>query len=239
MDPDRDSDHDSGRQDRRRVRWHDHNAERRRQVLDAAVAVIEAQPPGTEPRVQRIAERAGIGRTVVYRHFTGKADLHRALQAHIVGMMRGAVEPSISFAGSVQEIIGRIVTAYVDWAAAHPHLYLVIERELGDGLPGELVSTLRAAATAFGDLVRAGAGRLGVPLDDAQSATVDLLVVGIIGQVRGTVGHWVRERGSGATAAELAALLSRSIWFQLDGFARTLGVTLDPTQPLTRVATPA
>lgn len=218
------------------MRWDDHNAERRKQVLDAAVAVIEGLPAGAEVKVQQIADRAGLVRTVVYRHFDGRADLNRALQAHVVGMMRAEVEPKMTFDGTISEIITRIVSAYVGWAAAHPNLYLMIERELGDGVPSEMVAALQAATESLAGLIRAGADVLGVRFDAATSAHVDLLVVGIIGQVRGTVSHWIRRQERGTEPTGLATLLSKSIWFQIDGFARTLGATLEPDLPVSQLA---
>jgi AcrR family transcriptional regulator len=101
--------------DRRTVRWDEHKAARRAKILDAAVELIEERPAGSDIRVQHIAERAGLTRTVVYRHFDGRADLDRAIQAHIVAMVRDAVEPRITIDGTIADIITRIVAAYVNW----------------------------------------------------------------------------------------------------------------------------
>ena len=61
--------------DGRQVRWDKHNQARRQHILDAAIAVLEDAEPGGEVHVQQIADRAGLSRTVVYRHFADRADL--------------------------------------------------------------------------------------------------------------------------------------------------------------------
>ena len=68
---------ESERRDGRQARWERHNQQRRRQIIDAAIEVIEEAGPGGELHVQQIATRAGVNRTVVYRYFEDRADLDR------------------------------------------------------------------------------------------------------------------------------------------------------------------
>lgn len=223
------------RVDGRQARWDDHNAERRRQVLDAAVELLEELPPGSDVHVQQIAERAGLVRTVVYRHFKGRADLNRAVQAHVVDRIRAELEPTLEFRGSIAEIIDRIVGSYVAWVAEHPNLHEVSERALGDGLAGELDRAIEETSDQFSTLIRTGAQVLGLKLEESQLAALDLLVVGLIGQVRGTVGLWVRRPDRAFNVAALTRLLSQWVWFQIDGQARELGVQLDANLPVERL----
>lgn len=57
------------------ARWEQHNAERRGHILQAAVALLEESPPGAEISMVRIAERAGVAKSVMYRQFAGKDEL--------------------------------------------------------------------------------------------------------------------------------------------------------------------
>ncbi len=123
----------TAQRDGRQARWERHNRERRRHVLEAAVVVLESEPPGTEVHVQQIAERAGINRTVVYRHFTDRADLDRAVRAHILDGLAAELLPHITLDGTVREIIRRVVSTYVDWVVAHPSAAPV--RRPGGGRP--------------------------------------------------------------------------------------------------------
>lgn len=222
--------------DGRQLRWAGHNEERRQHVLDAAITLLEEQPIGAELRVQQIAERAGLVRTVVYRLFSNRDDLNRAVQLHIVEMIRETLNQNLVLTGSIEQIIRSIVGGYVAWVDAHPNLLDMAQRALGDGLPGELDRATDALAGDISTLFQAGATLLGHDLDEDQLGTLDLLVVGLLGQVRGSVNQWVRrpERTVGASA--LTKMLSRWIWYQIDGQAREIGVVLDPTVPFDSLA---
>lgn len=213
--------------DKRSVRWNQHNAARRSQILDAAIELIEEHPPGTEIRVQEIADRAGLVRTVVYRHFDGRGDLDRAIQQHAVDKVREAVQSGVRAEGSIEEIIGRVVGGLVEWASTHPHLYLLAERDLGDDQPGELLVMVRAIASNVASLITMAAGLFGVSLDKVQTLNLDLFTFGLVGQVRGTVNHWIRMADDAVSPRQLTTLLTDAIWFQIDGFARTVGLDLD------------
>lgn len=218
--------------DGRQLRWADHNEERRLHVLEAAVALIEEQPLGSELRVQQIAERAGLVRTVVYRLFSNRADLNRAVQVHIVGMIRERLDSTMVLSGSIEQIVHGVVGGYVDWVAEHPHLHEMAQRALGDGEPGELDRVTDQLGSDISTLFQAGATLLGEELDEEQLNTLDLLTVGLIGQVRGSVNQWVRRPERTLAPRALTAMLSRWIWYQIDGQAREIGVELDPTVPV-------
>ncbi|KAA1427676.1 TetR/AcrR family transcriptional regulator [Nocardioides antri] len=222
--------------DGRQLRWQDHNEERRLHVLNAAVELIEEQPLGTELKVQQIAERAGLVRTVVYRLFSNRVDLNRAVQLHIVGMIRDVLDSTMVLSGSIEEIIHSIVGGYVEWVAEHPHLHEMAQRALGDGQPGELDRAVDQLGTDISELFQAGATLLDHELDEEQLNTLDLLVVGLLGQVRGSVNQWVRRSDQALSPRGLTNMLSRWIWYQIDGQAREIGVVLDPTVPVDRLA---
>lgn len=223
--------------DGRQLRWADHNEERRLHVLEAAIALIEEQPLGGELKVQQIAERAGLVRTVVYRLFSNRVDLNRAVQLHIVGMIRERLDSTMVLSGSIEEIVRGVVGGYVDWVADHPNLHEMAQRALGDGLPGELDRAADQLGSDISALFQAGAALLGHELDADQQDTLDVLSVGLVGQVRGSVNQWVRRRPERAVSARaLTGMLSRWIWYQIDGQAREVGVVLDPTVPVDTLA---
>lgn len=222
--------------DGRQLRWADHNEERRLHVLNAAVALIEEQPLGSELRVQQIAERAGLVRTVVYRLFSNRMDLNRAVQLHIVGMIRERLDSTLVLTGSIEEIIRSIVGGYVDWVSDHPHLHEMAQRALGDGEPGELDRAVDQLGSDVSTLFQAGAALLGHEFDEEQLNTLDLLVIGLLGQVRGSVNQWVRRPDRTTSPRGLTAMLSRWIWYQIDGQAREMDVVLDPSVPIDRLA---
>jgi AcrR family transcriptional regulator len=225
---------DSGsRPDGRQSRWDQHKLERRVAILDAAVAVLEEEPNASEIHVQKIAERAGLMRTVVYRHFTDRADLDRAVQARILDMLRVELAPEVKLSGSINDIIMRIVKTYVGWAAAHPALHRIaqLERE-GDAGPNELQLAIQQIADQVSGLFTLGAEVVGVQLSDDDRDALDPMIFGLVGQALGTVRYWLSRPEQVPGAEVLARLMSDSIWFLVDGHARARGAVLDPSVPL-------
>ncbi len=220
------------RVDGRAVRWDEHRAERRLLVLDAAVAAIEQAPPGAEINLQQIADAAGLVRTVLYRHFDGRAGLQRAVRGHIVSMIADAVILNITLEGSIDEIIGRALRGFVGWVDEHANLYVWGERELGDGQESQLLALTQSIADQISAVIGFAAQALGREFDPDEQAAVELLTFGIIGQVRGTVSSWVRRAVRTPDADVLVAMLHRSMWLQIDDQARMFGFELDPTVPV-------
>src|SRR6201990_1651910 len=112
-----------GKTDGRQLRGDSHNAARRQVILYAAIAVLADAEPGREVHVQQIADRAGLSRTVVYRHFADRADLDAAVQGRALELLRGQLVRALAFEGTPVDIIRRIVSAYVGWASEHPSLH--------------------------------------------------------------------------------------------------------------------
>lgn len=221
------------RVDGRAVRWDEHRAERRLLVLDAAVAAIEEAPPGAEINLQQIADAAGLVRTVLYRHFDGRAGLQREVRGHIVSMIADAVILNITLEGCIDEIIDRALRGFVGWVDEHANLYVWCERELGDGQESQLLALTQSIADQISAVIVIAAGLLGREFDDEENAALELLTFGIIGQVRGTVGSWVRRAERKPGVDVLVAMLHRSMWLQIDDQARLFGFDLDPTVPVT------
>ncbi len=213
-----------GQQDGRQARWDKHNEERRAQILDAAVAVIGEGEPGDEFHVQQIAARAGLNRTVVYRHFDDRADLDRAIRAHISDDLTAGLIPEVSLDGTINQIIRRVVTSYVDWVVDHPAAHAFAAQELS----GPFEQGTDRIATAINDILQVAITLLGAELDDDEQALVDPLAHGLVGAVFGAVRRWVSREPRAPEAKALVDLLSQSVWNLLDGHARRLGLDLDP-----------
>lgn len=222
-----------GRPDGRQSRWDEHNAARRAHILDAAIALLETGTPPGDVHVREIAESAGLGRPVVYRHFADRADLDRAVQARVLELMRTEVEAAVGIEGTIDEIIYRIVFAYVGWAAAHPALHRVAVSEQGAGAT-QLDQTVSEIAESVEALFTMALSLIGVELDEDDSQILDPLVFGLVGQAFGSVRRWLRRDPMVPDAAALARFLTDSIWFQIDGHARSRGLELDRTVPLER-----
>ena len=137
-------------------------------ILDAAIAVLEDAEPGEDIHVQQIAQRAGLSRTVVYRHFTDRADLDHAVQAAILEMLAGELLPEVTLDGTIERDHPAASSAPTcDWTVAHPSLHRFAEHDV-PGASGS--SALEVAVVQIAgqveELITVGAEQLGVELDD-------------------------------------------------------------------------
>ena len=230
---------ESAKTDGRQVRWDRHNQVRRQHIIDAAIEVLGETEPGGEVHVQQIADRAGLSRTVVYRHFTDRADLDAAVQGAVLELLRAELVPALSFEGTPVEIIRRIVAAYVGWAVAHPALH-----EFGQADPpgqrstqgpGQMERAIGHIAGQVEDLINVGVEVLHVQLEEHEREGLDPLVFGLVGAVFTSVRRWLARPERLPTAEQLVDLVTEAIWFQIAGMARARGVELDPDTPVERL----
>ncbi|ODR04254.1 TetR family transcriptional regulator [Mycolicibacillus koreensis] len=207
------------------ARWQQHNAERRVQILRAAVEVIESSPVGADISVQSIARRAGVAKSVVYRQFSGKDELERRIRSHLVDDFVAVLENQLDIStGSLREILTRSVLAVADWMADHQRLNDFARR--GPTLDGardgsdELKRRIAARGAA---IIASVAEAIGVSSDAFES--VPFVVVTM---VDATLASWLSESPPARTRDQMAAALADIIWFILDGTARSIGVVIDP-----------
>jgi AcrR family transcriptional regulator len=210
--------------DGRSTRWDQHKAQRQGELVDGAVSLIEDE--GAHFRMQRLAERMGLPRSVLYRHFKNRASLDELVRRRVVESFMKRMEPTLSFDGTIEESVHRVVGAHLDWVSEHPRLYAymgVAEHSMGDG---SLVADTKTAIALmlgerFGDVLKA----LGVP-----QAPIRSVAVGIVGFVDTAVNQWMRDPEREQPEDELRAMLCRSVWAVLDSTLRSLGVELSPQQ---------
>ena len=222
--------------DGRQARWQRHNDERRRHILDAAIAVIEEADPGEEVHLRQIAERAGLNRSVVYRHFADRADLDRAVQTRIIEQLWEQLLPAMTLEGTVPQIIERIVGGYVGWAVAHPALHRVAEHDASPDHDGPLEQGLEQITRQVVETVALALAVLGAEVDERRRSELELLGDGVVGSVFFAVRRWLTRPEGRPTADRLVELLSESVWLVVDGHARGFGVTIDRDRPLDELA---
>lgn len=215
--------------DGRSVRWEAHKRERRAAIIQAAIELTEAHPPGTDIHVQLIAKQAGIGRPVVYRHFADRDDLDRAVQRRSLEMLSDHVfAPGIA-EGGLREMIERGVLRYVLWAHEHRALHRFAMRELPGKIDNPVRNVIRGISVQLKPLLLEGGKVLGVELDDDDVAMVDLVAFGVVSQVVSAVRLWLaRGEDRKPDPEPLAYRLAQLIWYQLEGMASTRGARLDP-----------
>lgn len=221
---------DTARPDGRQVRWDRHNQERRQRIIDAAIEVISEGEPGAEFHVQQIAERAGLSRTVIYRHFSDRADLDREIQVAILDDLWARLLPAVTLDGTVPDIISRIVSVYVRWAVEHPALHRIAEQDTPGDSP--LQQGLEVIAQQLVELIETAVDLLRVDPAPELRAAIDPLVFGLVGAVFAAVRRWVSRPERTPDAELLVELVTESVWFIIVGHARALGLELRRDQPV-------
>lgn len=213
--------------DGRDTRWEAHRAERRALILDAAIELLE-ESQGAEMQVQKVAERAGLGRAVVYRHFADRAAIESALRGRVFEHLLEDLAPVIQVEGSIRQIIERIVRTYVGWAIEHPVLHRIVSESSRHFGKEDLEQTIMRASAEISSLVEGVLGRLEVQLPPQDEAMIQPLVLGIVGQAFTVVAAWLEQDPDRPAPEDLVEHLVRGIWFQFEGHARYRGIVLDP-----------
>jgi len=217
--------------DGRQTRWRAHNEERRRLVVDAAIEVIEAAEPGAELHVQQVAQRAGLSRSVVYRLFSDRAELDRAIQARILDEVLGRLTPALDLQGSLHEIVERTIRAYVEWALAHPALHRMADHDTASDGHGPLEERLSSIAERIRELLMTSLAIMGGDLDDRDQKAAEVLIFGLVSGVFGAVRRWVLDPGP-VSAGALSQLLTRTLVSAFMVHADALGIAIDPDEPV-------
>lgn len=210
--------------DGRSTRWDPHRRERRAAIIAAAVAAIEEHGP--EALTGQIAARAGVPRTHVYRHFDDRAALDLAVCAHVAAELGARLRAGLSTPGSPLRIIGSAVDAHLTWIEEHPNLYRFLAQHAYAIKDAEGVTDAKAVFAAELTAVLQHYLRL----LGADPAPAERVIVGVVGMVDATATWWLERRD--VSRPELTETVTRQVWLIIDDTARSLGLHLDPDQPL-------
>lgn len=167
-------------QDGRTARWAGHRDQRRAALVEAAITVIEQAGPGAT--VDQVAASVGVTRQAVYRQFSDRADLDRAVAAEAARRLVADLLPHLGVEGDIDDAVRRGLTAYVDHVQAHLHLYRFVRaHEAGEG-------AVRQVKDSVGSVVAARARAL-VP--DAAPGLAETVAIGLVGMADAVLGQWV------------------------------------------------
>ena len=219
----------SASSDGRAKRWASHKEQRRSDVVEAALQVIEEDGP--DIGVQQVADRAGLPRPVVYRHFKDRDDLDRQIMQRAVDRLMAELRPTLQPTGTSIESVRRAVHTYVRWIDEHPNLHRFIairSNPARSSHSGVVVGTGNEIAAqvsgVFTNLLRP----LGVDPD-----ITDSVAYGLVGLVDSTVNRWLSNPDSQLSSERFVEHLTAAVWSVIDGALQAEGVTLDPDDTLT------
>jgi AcrR family transcriptional regulator len=184
--------------------------ERRAEMVQAAIDAVRTHGPGVS--VAEIAAAAGITKPVLYRHFTDRADLQRAVGQQAAEMLLGRMAPEIDPEREPAQLIRGVIDAFLAGIEDEPQLWRFVVHHPIERAPGAEVvddareQIARMLATLIGERLRAAG------LD---SGGAEAWAQGLVGMVQ-SAGDWWLERRTMSRAA-LTDYLSTLIWGGMSG----------------------
>ena len=214
--------------DGRSTRWDDHRESRRTELVAAAVAAIDEYGPAAS--IAQIAASAGVSKPVLYRYFTDKDDLYRAVGAWGAAQVLDRLVPVLLSEGLLRDKVYRGCTEYLSFLDEHPQVFLLLveHRSAGDPLADGKEQIAGTIAKLMGDTLR----RLGVDAAGAEPWAHGLIGMGL------AVGEWHLRRDIMSREAT-AQYLASFIWNAFSGFAAEHGVQADGVAELRVLDGPA
>nr|WP_218860968.1 TetR/AcrR family transcriptional regulator [Nocardioides panzhihuensis] len=190
---------------------------RRSRVVLAAVEAIEEDGPTVG--MARIAERAGLPRPNVYRHFAGKDQLDAEVTRFAANELLRRVRPNLARTGTPREVIGGVIGSCVDWAAEHPNLYRFVAAQQQT----KALHRARMGRTRFlNELVEAMRGYLSE--SELSGEPPDGVLAGLMGMVDASIIWWL-DHGD-ETRDEVVERLTRQVAGVLFGLLAQLGLEI-------------
>ena len=204
-----------GSRDRRDSRWDDHRRARREELVDATLAAVARH--GADVGMDEIAAEAGTSKTVVYRHFADRAELHLAVSARIATELLPRLRHAIEGTTDPRQMVASAIETYLAFVEADPQVYRFVVDGVPQGQSGPAddanpivglsdVVAGQAAAIISDALARAGG-------DTAAAAPWGHALIGL---VRSAADWWLRSPRP-MPRGELAAHLTDLTWSGLAG----------------------
>jgi AcrR family transcriptional regulator len=201
--------------DRRDSRWDEHRRVRREQLVEATLAAVSKHGAGVG--MDEIAAEARTSKTVVYRHFTDRAELYVAVCNRVASQLLPKLQSAMETGGRPREMVAAVIDTYLAFIEADPQLYrFVVDQQTLDRPTTDPLTSLsdligaQVAATITVTLQQTGR-------DPAPAAPWGH---GVVGLVRAAADWWLRAERP-MLRNELASHLTDLAWAGLAGVVTT------------------
>jgi AcrR family transcriptional regulator len=197
--------------DRRDSRWDEHRRARREQLVDATLAAVGKHGAGVG--MEEIAAAAGTSKTVVYRHFADRSELHVAVCSRVAEQLTRKLREAMGSSDEPRQMVAAAVDTYLAFLEADPEVYrfVVTHSPAGDDGKDPISSLSDLVGDEVGGLVAGFLARAGQ--DTAPAAPWGH---GVIGLVRAAADWWLRADRP-MPRAQLATHLTDLAWAGLSG----------------------
>ena len=203
------------RRDRRDSRWDEHRRARREQLVDATIAAVGRHGAGVG--MEEIATAAGTSKTVVYRHFADRTELHVAVCTRVAASLTARLREAMVSSTEPRQMVATAVETYLAFLEADPELYRFVvqgpDRPAGRA-PGD-ADPIANLSHLVGDQA---AALVAVALEQAGRDPAAALPWGhgLVGLIRSAADWWLRADRP-MSRSDLAAHLTDLAWAGLSG----------------------
>jgi AcrR family transcriptional regulator len=204
---------ETSRRDRRDSRWDEHRRARREQLVDATIAAVGRHGAGVG--MEEIATAAGTSKTVVYRHFADRTELHVAVCARVASSLTARLREAMDSTSDPRQMVAAAVETYLAFLEADPELYrFVVQGPPAGRGPGD-ADPIASLSHLVGEQA---AALVAVALEQAGREPAAALPWGhgLVGLVRSAADWWL-QADRPMPRAELAAHLTDLAWAGLSG----------------------
>jgi AcrR family transcriptional regulator len=211
----------AARPDGRSSRWTAHRTARRDELIDAAIAVISEH--GAAAGMDQIAARARTSKPVVYRYFSDKTELYRAVSTRLVGRVLDTLLAVAATNPPPRALIHASIDGYLGLLEENPELYcFVVQHPVIDAVDG---SGQTPFTTVIADLLseQLGAQLREGGLDPAFAHPWGDAIVGFIN----SAGLWWLEHRDAMTRQQLSGYLGALLWGGAAGVYQYVGQPAD------------
>lgn len=101
---------------------------RREEILEAATSLF-AEQGFSDAVTQLLADRLGVGKGTIYRHFPSKRELFLAAADRVMGRLYEQLEASMEGADDPLDRIANAARTYLEFFAAHPEFVELLIQE--------------------------------------------------------------------------------------------------------------
>lgn len=210
--------------DGRTARWAEHRASRRDELIDHAVAAIAEF--GSEVGMDQIAAAAGTSKPVIYRYFSDKSELYRAVGQRVIAQIVETLQ-GVHTSGETDPrvMLRSAIDGYLSLLDENPELFrfvtqnrLLPEVRAGNPTPAEHSDAVSAILTrTLGEQLHA------CGLDPAGAQPWGEAAVGFI---RAASLWWLDHREA-MTRAQLTDYLAALLWGGAAGVFQAAGLDVD------------